>query len=49
MKQHNEGSWSHKPGQQPTILLGTGLTPNDVSWGIFNYNSPITYFAIYPI
>ena len=49
MKQHNDGSWSHKPGQTPTILLGTGLTPNDVSWGIYNYNSPITYFAIYPI
>jgi hypothetical protein len=46
MKEHGDGSWSHKPGMFPSILLGPGINPNNGSWGSTIYDSPIAYFAI---
>ncbi|KAA6376761.1 MAG: hypothetical protein EZS28_027711 [Streblomastix strix] len=46
MKEHSNGSWSHKPGRFPSILLPTGDNPNNGFWGSTGYDSTTTYFAI---
>ena len=48
MKQHDDGTWSHKPGIFNSIKLLNGENPENVIWSaIINYNSPTVYFAIY--
>jgi hypothetical protein len=47
MREHDDGTWSHKPGSTNSIHLNTGLNPDNVSWSnTIVYNSPIIYFAI---
>lgn len=49
MKQHIDGSWSHKPGAFPTVLFGQGITPDNLDIWDTKYNSDIAYFAIYNV
>lgn len=46
MVQHNDGRWSHKPGQMQTILLKKGDNPSFSGVWLYYYNSRIIYMAI---
>ena len=46
MVQYNNGTWSHKPGKSPTVLLEKGQTPDDDNAWAYYYNSKTVYMAI---
>ncbi len=49
MVQHNDGTWSHKPGQNNSVQLKAGQTPENVQWVNdqgYVYDSEIVYIAV---